>query len=72
MALKDKGLMARPRRQYPRRLEITRAVAAARDLGIAVSGIEVSPEGKIRITSGSQDAAGASNEFERWDAAGRL
>jgi hypothetical protein len=59
-------------RHYPRRAEITRAVAAARDMGITVSGIELSPEGIIRVTSSSHTSSATDNEFDRWDAAGRL
>ena len=59
-------------RAYPRRAEINRAVTAARDVGIAVNGVEVAPDGTIRITSGRPEADRNSNEFDRWDAAGRL
>jgi hypothetical protein len=64
--------LVRPPRQYPRRVEITRAVAVARDMGIAVSGIEVGPDGTIRVTSGRAPSSATDNEFDRWDAAGRL
>ena len=62
----------RPDRRYPRRAEIARAVAAARDMGIAVTGLEISPDGRIRVTSGKPDFQATSSEFDRWDAAGRL
>ena len=36
-------------RSYPRKVEITRAVSAARESGIDVAGIRVGPDGSITI-----------------------
>lgn len=66
--------LPRPRevRAYPRRAEIHRAVAAARDMGMAVTTVDVRPDGTIRVMSGRPDGEIDKSEFERWDAAGRL
>ena len=59
------------KRYYPRRAEITRAVEAAKACGIEVNGIEVSPDGSIKIISGAGGTPSES-EFDTWDRAGRL
>lgn len=71
-SVNTKGGRDQQRRVYPRRAEIQRAVSAARDMGIAVTGYELKPDGTIRITSGRSDPDTSASEFERWDAAGRL
>ena len=57
---------------YPRRAQITRAVAAARHSGIEVAEIELGSDGSIRISSSRPSSTDARTEFDRWDAAGRL
>jgi hypothetical protein len=57
------------KRTYPRKVEITRAVEAAKACGIEVAGIEISPAGTIKILSPGQSVA---SEFDEWDKAGRL
>jgi hypothetical protein len=58
-------------RNFPRQVEISRAIKAAKACGIDVSGVEVSRGGIIRIHAGS-DWRISSSEFEEWDKAGRL
>ena len=58
--------MTAARSTYPRKAVIERAIAAARAGGIKVGGIEVDPDGTIRIL-GETDAPTASS-FERWQA----
>lgn len=59
-------------RAYPRKVEIVRAVAAAKACGVDVASVEVAPDGTIKVS----EARGAVNQplsdFDRWDAAGRL
>ena len=59
------------KRRYARRAEITRAIEAAKACGIEVSGIEVSPDGSIKVLSGAA-AAASQSEFDQWEQAGRL
>jgi hypothetical protein len=65
----ERGVTARG---YPRKLEIERAIAAAKASGVNVSAIEVSPNGTIKLSEARGAAAQPPDEFERWDAAGRL
>lgn len=59
-------------RHYARRSEIARAVSAARANGVMVAGLELAPDGTIRISSIAASDKTTSNEFDHWDAAGRL
>jgi hypothetical protein len=49
---------------YPRKAQIERAIAAARAGGIKVGGIEIDPDGTIRILEGQSPAA--TDAYERW------
>lgn len=61
------------RRSYPRKVEITRTVEAAKACGIDVAGIEVSPDGSIKIlVLGPGLAATPETEFDYWDKSGKL
>ena len=58
---------------YPGAVAIKRAVAAAKAAGIEVGGLEVTPQGVIRILPPSATApAGEQDEWAQWDAAGKL
>lgn len=63
--------MGEYRRIYPKKIEITRLIAAARDAGIDVGGFEVSPDGSIRIME-ARMIPQAKDAFAEWDAAGKL
>lgn len=58
-----------PRRAYPRKVEIARAVEAAKASGIDVAGIEISPDGHIRLVE-ARAIPQPQNDFDRWE--GRL
>lgn len=58
-------------RSYPRKAEIERLVSAAQACGVEVAAIEISADGKIRI-SRACEASAATSDFERWEAEGRL
>ena len=62
--------------KYPGRVAIRRAVEAARAVGMHVGGIQISPlhlGGAIELIDASVIAANnPTDEFERWDAAGKL
>lgn len=60
------------RRSYPRKAEIVRAVEAAKLSGLDVAGIEVSPEGVIKIVEARAIPKQPESEFDRWDREGRL
>jgi hypothetical protein len=49
---------------YPRKADITRAVDAAKACGIDVAGLEVSPDGAIKIVE-ARALARPQDEFER-------
>lgn len=53
---------------YPGKVAIRRAVQAARDNGIDVGGVEVSPDGSIRIIDMRAIPRQPVDEFERWEA----
>lgn len=57
--------MAR-RTNYPHRADIKRLIAAARDSGIDPAGIEMSPDGTIRIIEARATSAPA-DEFSKWE-----
>lgn len=52
---------------YPGKVAIRRAVQAARDNGIDVGGVEVSPDGSIRIIDMRAIPKQPVDEFERWE-----
>lgn len=54
------------RRAYPRKVEIMRLVAAAREGGLDVAGIEISPEGHIRLLE-ARAIPQPQNDFDRWE-----
>jgi len=60
------------RPKYPRRSDIMRTVAAARDAGINVGFVECLPDGVIRVGMDQVIANAAANTFDEWEAAGRL
>lgn len=57
---------------YAGKVAIRHAVAAARDNGIDVAGIEVSPGGTIRVLEARAIPKAEESEFDRWEAAGKL
>lgn len=57
-----------PRRAYPRKAEIARAIDAARAAGLRVGGIEVGPQGTIRILPEIPPQTQASNPYDQWQA----
>ena len=64
--------MGEYRRLYPKKVEITRMIAAARAAGLDVAGIEVSPDGAIKIIEARAMPRQALSEFERMEAAGLI
>ena len=54
------------RRAYPRKVEITRAVEAAKACGLDVAGIEISPNGSIRLLE-ERAIPKPENDFDRWE-----
>lgn len=64
-------VMTAPPRRYPRKVEITRAIQAAKECGIDVAGFEVSPDGCIKIIE-ARGLAAANDEFTRMEAAGLI
>jgi len=59
---------SRPR--FLRKAEIVRLLAAAREGGIDPAGIELSPEGGIRIIEARAIPSQPNDEFSKWE--GRL
>lgn len=55
------------RRQYPTKAEIKRAVAAlgeaAQNLGVVIKGVEMTPDGTIRLLDSESSAPSA---YARW------
>jgi len=58
--------MASAQRLYPRKIEITRAVEAAKACGLDVAGIEITAGGGIRIVE-ARAIPKAENDFDRWE-----
>lgn len=56
---------------YPRKVEITRAIEAAKACGLEVGGVEVSRDGCIKVL-GPGPASSPQSEFDEWEKAGRL
>lgn len=52
-------------RAYPRKIEITRAVEAAKACGMRVGGVEIGADGTIRVLS---ESAPVDNDYDRWKA----
>jgi hypothetical protein len=55
-----------PRLRYPHKAEIVRAVEAAKACGLDVAGVEVSPNGTIKIIE-ARALPQPQDEFERWN-----
>lgn len=58
--------MASPATNYATRAAVERAVAAARAAKIAVGGIELAPDGTIRILTASNSNVPTGNAFDDW------
>jgi hypothetical protein len=69
MIMASKGHL--PRHNYARAHELKRAIEAARANGIDVATVDLLPDGTIRL-SRPFAAPPAANEFDRWNAAGKL
>lgn len=54
------------RRAYARKAEIARAIEAAQACGIDVGGVELSPNGAIRLIDRSAIPQ-PQNDFDRWE-----
>jgi hypothetical protein len=52
--------------RYPRKAEIERTVAAAKASGLDVAGIEVTPDGTIRVLEARAMAAPVVTDFDRF------
>lgn len=59
-------------RAYPRKVEIARAIQAARANGLMVQTIECSPDGTIRLSSTAIGPQSPPSAFDQWDEAGKL
>lgn len=57
-----------PRRSYPRKVEIARAFEAAKAGGLDIAGVELTPDGTIRMFEAR--AIERRDEFSQWE--GRL
>lgn len=53
-------------RAYPRKAEIARAMEAAKACGLDVAGVEISPEGHIRLLE-ARAIPQPQNDFDRWE-----
>ena len=60
-------MTAQAKPYYPRKSQIERAVAAAKACGLDVCGIEVSPNGVIRIIEARAVPNQPANDFERFE-----
>jgi hypothetical protein len=58
--------------KYPRKGEIERVVKAIRASGVDVGGVEVAPDGTIKVTEARNCSPRPESEFDRWEASGRL
>jgi hypothetical protein len=61
-----------PRSSYPGKVAIRHVVEAARASGLDVAGLEVAPDGTIRILEARAMPQQPKSLFEELDAAGRL
>lgn len=61
-----------PARTYPGKVAIRHAAEAAIAIGIDPAGLEIAPGGVIRILDRSAILPEPKDEFEQWDAAGKL
>ena len=57
---------------YPGAVAIKRAVAAAKAAGLNVGGLEIGPDGVIRILDRANTPPPPKDEWEEWDRAGKL
>lgn len=57
-------MMAAHKMIYPRRAQIERAIAAAKAGGMKVGGVEIDPDGTIRVLG--ERAGAAESAYDRW------
>lgn len=55
-----------------READVRRAIRAAEASGLSVAGVEVCPDGVIRVLTGAAKPAQAVDPFEAWEAANGL
>jgi len=63
---------AQARIRYPSKAAIDRTIAAARGAGLDIAGIEVGPDGSIRLVEARAVPKKNMDEFERLEAQGLL
>jgi hypothetical protein len=60
------------KRAYPGKVAIRHVIEAARACGVDVAGVEVSPDGTIRVVEARTLPERPKDEFEAWEAQGKL
>lgn len=61
-----------PRARYATKAKVAAAVEAARGAGLDVAGIELAPDGTIRVLGSNAFTGKPLDEFERFERAGLL
>lgn len=46
--------------------DLKKAIKAAQDMGLAVTGYEITPEGGLRVMTGTEEKNDADAELEKW------
>ncbi len=64
--------MTRTASPYPGKTAIKRAIEAARAAGLDVAGFDLLPNGTIKVFDRTLSPAQPKDEFEEWEAAGKL
>jgi hypothetical protein len=62
----------KPKLNYPGDRYIQRSILGARKAGLDVGSVEIAPDGTIRIIDKSISHRDNLDEFEQWEAAGKL
>ena len=61
-----------PRRTYPRKADIHRAITTARECGLNITSVEIGPDGSIRLSEAFAVQSSPLSDFDRLDAEGLL
>ncbi|WP_156420465.1 MULTISPECIES: hypothetical protein [unclassified Sphingopyxis] len=64
--------MSATKNAYASSAVVRRAISAVKSTGMIIGGVELLPDGTVRLVPADTPRSEPANEFDKWDAAGQL